>query len=294
MSGGQNLYCLYNGHADVTGLVNEQGELVEKYGYDEWGVENGSVVYGDLNKDGYVNSTDYIFLRRYFLGNMGGLSDESRIAADLNGDGSVNSMDMALLKRMLLKSVEYCPADTNRDGYANEKSSIKYRGYFYDGETGLYYLNSRFYDPETARFIQEDTYRGNAEDPLSLNLYTYVLNNPIKYYDPFGYWDVPVGTANRSQGNTVEWKAGSTTGNSTITITTAMGATQTIREGTDFYIGTDNLAYYVNRPENAVKTTNSGSDVKWTAGAETGRSTITVTPKGMFGRLQTDKSTTLT
>ncbi len=43
------------------------------------------------------------------------------------------------------------------------------------------------YDPITARFLQEDTYTGESKDPLSLNLYTYVSNNPLIYYDPTGH-----------------------------------------------------------------------------------------------------------
>lgn len=46
---------------------------------------------------------------------------------------------------------------------------------------------SRFHDPVIARFISEDTYRGNPNDPLSLNLYTYCQNNPIRYIDPSGH-----------------------------------------------------------------------------------------------------------
>ncbi len=68
------------------------------------------------------------------------------------------------------------------------KSTLKYRGYEYDEETKLYYLNSRMYDPAIARFLQEDTYRGQANDPLSLNLYTYCVNNPMIYDDPTGHW----------------------------------------------------------------------------------------------------------
>ena len=48
-------------------------------------------------------------------------------------------------------------------------------------------MKSRFYDAETARFIQEDTYRGDASDPLSLNLYTYCANNPMTYVDTSGH-----------------------------------------------------------------------------------------------------------
>ena len=64
---------------------------------------------------------------------------------------------------------------------------FRYSGYAYDEETELYYLKSRFYSAETARFMQEDTYRGDPTDPLSLNLYTYCANNPISYWDPTGF-----------------------------------------------------------------------------------------------------------
>ena len=74
------------------------------------------------------------------------------------------------------------------DTTGSASNSITYAGYQYDSETGLYYLNARMYDPKTARFLQEDTYRGEANDPLSLNLYTYVNNNPVKYDDPTGHW----------------------------------------------------------------------------------------------------------
>ncbi|MCX7921366.1 MAG: hypothetical protein N3B21_04995 [Clostridia bacterium] len=48
------------------------------------------------------------------------------------------------------------------------------------------------YDPKTARFLQEDTYRGDPNDPLSLNLYTYCNNEPIMYDDPTGHNKNPV------------------------------------------------------------------------------------------------------
>jgi len=45
-----------------------------------------------------------------------------------------------------------------------------------------------YYDPVIGRFITEDSYWGEASDPLSLNLYTYCHNNPIRYIDPTGHW----------------------------------------------------------------------------------------------------------
>lgn len=88
-------------------------------------------------------------------------------------------------------------------------NSYKYAGYQHDEENGLYYLNARLYDPEIARFIQEDTYRGNTADPLSLNLYTYCVNNPVKYYDPTGHKYYYVGDSTKVEAKydqTYFWK----------------------------------------------------------------------------------------
>jgi len=74
-------------------------------------------------------------------------------------------------------------------------NSILYAGYQYDEETGLYYINARMYDPVTARFLQADTYAGSLNDPLSLNLYTYCLNNPHKYVDPSGHFAITLAIA---------------------------------------------------------------------------------------------------
>jgi RHS repeat-associated protein len=72
--------------------------------------------------------------------------------------------------------------------FSNETVANPYRysGYYFDKETGNYYLNARYYDPVNARFTTEDTYMGNYADPLSLNLYTYCLNNPVANHDPSG------------------------------------------------------------------------------------------------------------
>lgn len=67
-----------------------------------------------------------------------------------------------------------------------------YTGLGYDYSSGLTYARARYYQPETGRFISEDTYQGDIKSPLSLNLYTYVGNNPLKYTDPSGH-DAGVG-----------------------------------------------------------------------------------------------------
>lgn len=76
------------------------------------------------------------------------------------------------------------------DGQGNP---YKYAGYEHDSETGLYNLRARYYSAKVARFISEDTNRGRREDPLSLNLYTYCHNEPIRYVDPSGHREI-IGT----------------------------------------------------------------------------------------------------
>ena len=61
---------------------------------------------------------------------------------------------------------------------------FRYRGYYYDSELGLYYLNSRYYDSNTGRFINADGQLNNTL--LGSNLFAYCENNPISYSDPNG------------------------------------------------------------------------------------------------------------
>ncbi|MEE1039005.1 MAG: polymorphic toxin-type HINT domain-containing protein [Eubacterium sp.] len=74
----------------------------------------------------------------------------------------------------------------NKDFY----NEICYAGGIYDASTGIYYLNARYYDPENANFLSQDSYRGEIGDPESLNYYAYCYGNPITYTDPSGH--IPV------------------------------------------------------------------------------------------------------
>ncbi|MDL2225543.1 hypothetical protein LJC20_05035 [Eubacteriales bacterium OttesenSCG-928-M02] len=52
----------------------------------------------------------------------------------------------------------------------------------------LYYLFARHYDPNTGRFLQQDTYKGDMFSPWTQNLYAYTSNNPVNYIDPTGHY----------------------------------------------------------------------------------------------------------
>ena len=71
-----------------------------------------------------------------------------------------------------------------------EFNPFRYRGYVYDTDTGLYYLQSRYYDPKTGRFINADDTAyvdTNSGTPLSTNMFAYCENNHIIFIDPTGY-----------------------------------------------------------------------------------------------------------
>ena len=68
-----------------------------------------------------------------------------------------------------------------------ELNPFRYRGYFYDADTGLYYLQTRYYDPCVGIFISPDSVRyADPEAATGLNLYAYCNNNPVMYTDPTG------------------------------------------------------------------------------------------------------------
>ena len=63
---------------------------------------------------------------------------------------------------------------------------FRYRGYYYDVETGWYYLNARYYDPNVGRFLSPDTILGANGGLQGYNLFAYCNNNPVMFADPSG------------------------------------------------------------------------------------------------------------
>ena len=74
-----------------------------------------------------------------------------------------------------------------------EATPLRYRGYYYDRETGFYYLNSRYYDPKIGRFINADSYVSTGQGIVGYNMFAYCGNNPVNASDPMGdfwLWDL--------------------------------------------------------------------------------------------------------
>ena len=89
--------------------------------------------------------------------------------------------------------------------HVGNRNLFRYRGYAYNTVTGFYYLKSRFYDPETGRFINMDSVAyADPRIPNGLNLYAYCNNNPIANVDPNGcFWNT-IGGWFVSLGNGIE------------------------------------------------------------------------------------------
>lgn len=72
-------------------------------------------------------------------------------------------------------------------GSVGDANPYRYAGYRWDQDTGLYYLNARYYWAAVGRFITRDTFNGSEDDTSSLNLYNYCKGNPIIYAEPSGH-----------------------------------------------------------------------------------------------------------
>ena len=87
--------------------------------------------------------------------------------------------------------------DTNPssiDRYVIENNPFRYKGYYYDKETKLYYCNARYYNPDIYEWLTPDDIGYlDIESVNGLNLYCYCGNNPIMYYDPTGYSAIVIG-----------------------------------------------------------------------------------------------------
>ena len=96
-------------------------------------------------------------------------------------------------------------------GSMTEKNPLRYRGYYYDSETGFYYLQSRYYDPTNHRFINADSYASTGQGFVGTNMFAYCNNNPVNREDLTGqFWSEVwefLKTAFTETGNAIETMA---------------------------------------------------------------------------------------
>ena len=110
----------------------------------------------------------------------------------LNAQGDV--VRIVNSSRSVVASYTYDPWGKiiSSSGTLADINPLRYRGYYYDAETGFYYLQSRYYDPEIGRFINADSYAStDMVGLLSTNMFSYCENNPVMRVDPTGkFWDI--------------------------------------------------------------------------------------------------------
>ena len=90
------------------------------------------------------------------------------------------------------------------EGDLAEINPLRYRGYYYDSETGFYYLRSRYYDPENHRFINADSYAStDSGDAIACNVFAYCNNNPVVFLDSTGMYSISAVTTLVSADNDI-------------------------------------------------------------------------------------------
>ena len=120
-----------------------------------------------------------------------GIRYDRIIRKNLQGDiiGIINAVGMELVSYSYdaWGNILWTEDDSGRN--LAELNPYRYRGYYYDTETRLYYLNSRYYDPKVGRFLNADAIdylRMNGQ--FNCNLYIYCANNPVNMIDLTGNW----------------------------------------------------------------------------------------------------------
>ena len=119
----------------------------------------------------------------------GGTANLYYFQRNLQGDVvAIYDTNGALKAKYLYDAWGNCTISSETTNYdVANANPIRYRGYYYDDDTGLYYCNARYYSPKWRRFISpDDTAYLNPENVNGLNLYCYCNNDPVNFTDPSG------------------------------------------------------------------------------------------------------------
>ena len=100
--------------------------------------------------------------------------------------GTISVLDSSFTA---LDGMRYKPYGEDRDAGTSLNTDRKFTGQTEDEAAGLYWYQSRAYDPAIGRFVSPDTIVPDPSNPQSLNRYGYVRNNPLKFVDPSGHSD---------------------------------------------------------------------------------------------------------
>ena len=154
--------------------------------------------------DNHYTSKDYVYANGLLISEIDSIHGEIRYAYDANGEAvgfrhggycyyyvkNVCGDIIAIVDSSgtVVGEYLYDPYGNLLDSYGDmaEFNSLRYRGYYYDKESGLYYVGSRYYNPEWGRFISPDSLFVAGDLLTGSNMYAYCNNNPIMYTDSSG------------------------------------------------------------------------------------------------------------
>ncbi len=158
----------YDENNNLTALCDHYGKIMQFY-------------YG---ADGTVVSMRHKDIMYYYVKNLQG-----DITALVKADGAVVANYSYDVWGKVLSITDANGNKITADTNVALINPFRYRGYVYDDESGLYYLQSRYYDPETGRFVNADTYTytDTGNSVLSTNMFAYCENDPINAMDRNGH-----------------------------------------------------------------------------------------------------------
>ena len=195
-SSGRNL-------ASITDGTNNYSYSYNKYGFRTSKTVGGTTTYFNVAEDGTIVSqsdgTDTIFFEYSEVGTpLGFVLNNTQYLYITNNSGDV--MAIADSSGSIIAAYSYNEWGVPTVSAAGEQNialanlnPIRYRGYYYDSETGYYYLQSRYYDPEICRFINADLpeyAKEQKNETAGINVFVYCCNDAVNGSDPFGMFEI--------------------------------------------------------------------------------------------------------
>ena len=176
----EKTYYSYDGSGNLR--FERRGRTEINYIYDAGGIRGMKVTVPTDDPSTYYASSEFYYVKDS-LGNI-------RVILDKNGNIMVEYNYDAWGNFVAEKVRKACIGSVTVDLVS--LNAFTYRGYYYDKESGLYYLINRYYDPVTGRFISpDDVGYLDFESFFGTNRYAYCLDNPVMYSDASGLSPLP-------------------------------------------------------------------------------------------------------